>query len=55
MSKTSKKQERIIGTIDDTPIVLDHTKSPDQVAEDFARQVFAPFEQALEQLNKSNK
>jgi hypothetical protein len=44
MSKTSKQPKRTIGLIDDTPLKLDFTKSPKEIAADMLRQVKEPFE-----------
>lgn len=46
MSKTSKQPKRTIGLglIDDTPLKLDFTKTPKEIAADMLRQVKEPFE-----------
>lgn len=42
--KTSKQPKRTIGLIDDTPLKLDFTKTPEEIAADMLRQVKEPFE-----------
>lgn len=44
MSKTSGQPKRTIGLIDDTPLKLDFSKTPKEIAADMLRQVKEPFE-----------
>ncbi|MNW53349.1 hypothetical protein D3C74_309070 [compost metagenome] len=45
MSKTSKQPKRTIGLIDDTPLKIDFTKTPKEIAADMLRQVKEPFDE----------